>query len=396
MHNQLNCLTKKINAMKKILLYTSLFVLMFTFSQAQQTLTVSNDPNGPDPASSPHHYATIQEAVDFAAADLANHYTILVSGTPTNYGSISIDVPVTLIGAGYHPHNDFQHSSQLDVITLYNGATGTSLVGTTIKGFLVGSIICDGDDIDYISIFRNYITGEIRGSNNGPNMYHSDWQIANNIIDYVSGHNTICNSQIFNNIFTGRIEGIYYLSNITINNNIFIYYPSGVFNGVYNALINYNIFHGVSPAGAYESNFAYNVYTGPIGDFGFTPEPADNNNIAGNAPDVPANTIFLPVGVGITPGSNFEWANDYHLQTPGITPFIEPSGWQIGIYGPGNSIPGDPDYNAYIFPYAEDESPYLYRAMPDIPQIIEMTILTPSVHFSSGELQVSVKARKQD
>ena len=342
---------------------------MITFSQVfSQTnvLTVSNDVN------SPGMYTLLQDALDFARDNpiVDEYYTILVSGTPNSYGLVIIEVQVTLIGAGYHPNNQFEHPTQISDLWLYGGCTGT-----TIMGFLISNNIrCEGTatDINEITIKRNKITNYLETSwDTYPN---SGWVIVNNIIGNIRASNSLNTSLIDNNIITHTIDNIFAGSAITITNNIFIDYSGGAFYNVYTATISNNIFYGPTPGGADNCTFNNNINVGPE-DFIY-----GSNTGADNLIDT--DPMFID---GDNPGDIFDYANDYRLQDPGSPGLLYGTdGTDVGIYG-----------GTFIFPNAGEETPWWTSAMPEIPQIIEMNILTPTVS-ANGEIIVQVKARKQE
>ena len=86
-----------------------LFIACFVYSMSYaDIITVSNNPD------SPGQYTSLPAAI--AAASVGD--TILVSGSPTNYGSITINKKLTLFGSGYDPNNTFAKVAYLQTVTL--------------------------------------------------------------------------------------------------------------------------------------------------------------------------------------------------------------------------------------------------------------------------------------
>ena len=79
-------------------------VLLFAINKTQATvITVSNAPN------SPAQYTDLQLAINAAN----NGDTIYVSGSLVNYGVITIDKPLVLLGAGFNPQKDLPFVSNI-------------------------------------------------------------------------------------------------------------------------------------------------------------------------------------------------------------------------------------------------------------------------------------------
>ncbi|MBE0639516.1 MAG: hypothetical protein IH598_13445 [Bacteroidales bacterium] len=364
--------------MKTHFFNTVILLLAITFLQAQQIITVSNDVNFVE--NPPYSFNNLQTALDYAAAHPGPDYTILVCGTPTPYGGVTITSPVTLYGAGYHPDSQFGYPTSINSIGLYGGS------GTTIMGFLVNTIYVGEytDGINDIKIKRNRITGSItRGGIFGGGA-HFNWLVANNIINTISAKGNLFNTLITNNIISNQISGYYAGSSVIIANNIFLEYTGSVFSEVHSAIIQNNIFFGVSPLGAYNSAFAANLCTCQYNiDFGIGIQPymntedPDFENVLGEEP----NDIF--VDAGNNPPGPYDYAYDYHLDPNSGGIGAGTNGSDVGIYG-----------DFHLFPIG-GVSPYITSAPPPVPQITLMNILTPNV-APGGKIKVHIKARAQE
>ncbi len=105
---------------------TLLFTLTAFAASAQTILIADNNPNRP---TGPNIYATIQAAVNAAAAN----DIVYVQPSLTNYGPVIIDKKITLRGIGYYTAQPLY--SSVGNITLTNRADNTSNAsGTTIEG----------------------------------------------------------------------------------------------------------------------------------------------------------------------------------------------------------------------------------------------------------------------
>lgn len=316
-------------------------------------ITVSNNQN------SPGQYTDLASAISAAS----NGDTIYVHGSQTNYGNVTIDKQLTLIGTGHNPDKDFPFVSQLSSVYLDSIPFGNSASGSKIIGFDITSSLTNsgGDVINNIEVKRNRINYlYVRGSN---------WLIENNVIDFNLYINNNANVVIDNNL----IDGIIYNSN-----------QSSV------VIIN-NTFHGDGGATRYSiSNIDFAVITNNI-MLGRHPNNTNvdnctfNNNITyqTSADTIPFGTNTGAGNfVGIDPllvtisGTSFSYTNNYDLQ--GGSPCINAGtdGNDIGAYGGGAPFPD-------------------MTGAPRIPQIKQFTINNPVIQ-QNDSLSIYFKAKKQD
>ena len=318
-------------------------LLIFVFNIQAKQISVSNNPN------KPAMFVSLQTAVDSAAIG----DTILVSGSNTDYGSVTIaKANLRIIGEGYN--NPYGLSTKIYQFTLSQTNASTGANNVKISGF----------DITY-GIFLNggfsgstLSTGGLKGVVvercrimyvQFSNQTYSDYEFLNDTIRnciikdgyvyYTFYYTTFKykNIQIHNNIFDNSYLYAYYsnstsdMDSIFIKNNTFINRGySTIFSGIYNMPIENNIFFNTRLTGAsgcsFVNNLCYNSYSDSL--------PGLANYGIGN------KNNMLPNFVNYTSGY-FECSNDLSLQssspaknagidltdmgmTGGILPFTSP------------------------------------------------------------------------
>jgi hypothetical protein len=149
-------------------------------------LTVSNDPN------KPAQYTTIAAA--FAAAAAGD--TIYVYGSTANYGDLTINKSITIIGNGFNARKEFFHHSRMNMIRLNNDVSNVTIDGITFARFVAFTTAA----FNYSNItLRNCQLGnDIDLKLNGGDVINcngvlNNWLIENCIIYSFSLHyNTAC------------------------------------------------------------------------------------------------------------------------------------------------------------------------------------------------------------
>lgn len=371
--------------MKKLLL--SLSILGAAITAKADVITVSNNSN------SPGQYTNLQAAID----DSSPNDTILVHGSATSYGDVTITWPLTLLGAGFN--NPYGENTIVGFFSLnrVNASIGAS--NTKISGFLFSSgiqfnpIYSGGDNTNQILSdiviercqFNNYV-------NFRQSCSFNDITIRNNLFSfgaaymYLRSDNDNTSSQytsynnvsVYNNVFynSGYIDlygGDY--SGVNFSNNLFLDGGGALFTSPTlcpypQIVLENNIFYGVDPEGctncAFNNNITYQcnddqlVYAGNINSVG-------SGNLIGVDPEF-EDYPFL--------GGPFSYAHDYNLETssPGINAGTD--GSDIGLYG--GSLPLDIGTN------------------PSIPQMMYVSFPNNSSVEEGGTLDVEFKSHKQD
>ncbi len=355
--------------MKKQITILTAILTIFAFTANATIWTVSNNPD------SPGQYTSLQMAVDSSGV----HDTILVAGSPTSYGNVTLKWSLTLIGAGYN--NPYGYNTTVGSISLtrFNVSIGAS--DTRIMGFYVAS---------YISLSGNYSGGTLEQkilenvviercmlasyfSFSGNATYRNDTIrncIFNNYINLTASSSNLDNIIIHNNIFNGAYllsSSSIDLSSTYLKNNIFLNRNGNVFSSTYNMVIENNIFYQALPQGA--TNCAFNNNITFMNNDNVIPGP--NNVGSGNMVDVDPMFVNFPFL-----GAPFDYGHDYHLQagSPGINAGTD--GTDIGIYGG-------------MMPFEIGDNPY-------IPQMMEVTLPSGSSVPAGGTLNVHFTAKKQD
>lgn len=343
----------------------SFFVCSFILVNAAQ-ITVSNDPNRVA------QYTNAQSAID----DALDGDTLLIYGSPTTYGAITINQKsLVLIGEGYNPNLSL--TTSFSTITLGRFDSNLSSSGTTLIGLNVTSrIIINADWSGSSSATRTLqdfdiircTTSEIDFLTDTNDETLSNVNVINCIITsridlgYVFNVNDeLININISNCIFDGnmritaelnRQDGVLStftdLSGVRFFNNLFIDgVNSGLLDGTVNLVFEDNIFFGHELYNGdyaqitWNNNLFYQTDQTPIG--------ANDNVGSGNI----LNTDPLFTDYPASPTA-FSYDHDYTLQngSPALTASV--NGDEIGIYG-----------GSY---------PFEVGAQPPVPKIIEVTI----------------------
>jgi hypothetical protein len=373
-HNTFNSIsTKKLTTMRTITTLFTIALLLWGASAQPAILIVNNNANNPG------NYTNLQDAIDAASPE----DTILVSGSETYYAAttpgtyISINKPLTLIGAGYNPYTQYRLASKLYGITFTSDGENNPSESTIMGFYIEGNITVEGSDINYIQVYRNRIDGSISFYNNTYTGWNF-WNIRNNIISTISqSTNTksgLANSNIENNIINASIQYLN-VASVIFSNNVFTRSTSwtdNFFASVKNCQFINNIFcGGCFDAQPTNCTFTNNIIYGYYGD-GLS---CTLNSCEGNIVD--SDPAFVSV-------SNywFNYSYDYHLDigSPGLAAGTDDT--DIGIYG-----------GLYPFPGGE-LVPWQTSAMPTLPQIYKMNVLNPTLPID-GTLQVKIEATSQ-
>ncbi|HRD53533.1 MAG TPA: hypothetical protein PKY96_12875 [Flavobacteriales bacterium] len=281
---------------------TLLVAGLFVSIAAQATVrTVSNSPN------MPAQFTDLQTAINTAVTG----DTLYVMGTGVQYGQVTIDKQLTVIGTGHAPPAPAQ-PAWLSTIYIYTNATGTKLIGLYSDSYVY--IYCSNVTIERCRIY--YIYPQVVGLSN--------LVFRHNYVTYVSFNNP--NSALFaNNIVhnNGYIQNSNSPS-VLIANNLFMGYYWNALSAISNALISNNIFWQSTPvAGSvtnctFENNITYQTPNNTI--------PFGTNSGSGNLVDV--NPQFVNV-----PDAAFNTAYNYDLLPASAGNNAGSDGTDIGLYG---------------------------------------------------------------
>ena len=343
---------------KKVALIFSL--IFITTGLIAATITVDNKVN------SGAMYTSLSDAI--AAAESGD--TILVAGSPTNYGSITINKELILIGNGYAVDNPIDNPTQITGLTFDDDGHLDDPSNSYISGFRVTSNTTFNFGMD-ILMERCYVA----------NVYFDNGNVSgtirNSIMNILYIYGDVSNPvNIQNSIITGGVLSNRDPSPLLMDHCLFLNSALEYSTGLSHAMINNSIFFGINVSGCDDVDFNNNLayIDGSTVDF----------QVSGSGPNNggPNQENVDPMFVDVTSNS-FSFNFDYRLQSGSPAEGYGDDGSDIGIYG-----------GAYAFPIGGTGS-YLLRPQPNIPYITEMNIENGSVP-ENGTLNVNIKATKKD
>ncbi|MFV9551647.1 hypothetical protein [Algibacter sp. PT7-4] len=298
--------------MKTKLSFLVAALLITCIANAQSIITVDNS-NGANA-----QYSDLQSAISAASSgDI-----IQVHASEINYGDISIDKPLTLIGFS---HGDADKKTSVDEINLLDNTSNLTISGFHITNDI--NALNDTVEITNLIIENNNIDGTFWSGSSRAGV--NNMIFRGNII-YRVGSNTTTwlnytNATFSNNIFTNSLYVDFHEST-TIKNNVFINasHPVNVSNSSGDLEIQNCIFIESSSATlninsdgvVYDNCLTYNIGSGSYSTLN------GNNNLNNQNPN------FISVTGGVF---NSE-TDDYHLQagSPAIGSGV--GGIDMGIY----------------------------------------------------------------
>ncbi|RLD21947.1 MAG: hypothetical protein DRI69_02655 [Bacteroidetes bacterium] len=364
-----------------LLLITACFV--YTSSYAD-IITVSND------VDSPGQYTSLQAAIN--AASVGD--TILVSGSPTNYGSVTINKRLTLFGSGYDPANTFAKVTYLTNVTLARFDAVQSASGTKISGFNLDRVYINNNDPDtmkditiercLVSIaiyFQSFNVSDYRNVTVQNCVFTSaSTNISFGNYSGVLHFNHIFRNNIFNGVIVGDISSSVNYTNLSLvsfRNNILTGSGTGtILDEVKNAVFENNIFFR-KDAGNNDSDGSSAHCNGCAFDNNITYQsafdtiPYGNNVGSGNLIATDPMLVNYPIT-----GAAFSFSHDYTLMGGSPALLAGTDGTDIGITG--------------------GAAPFVVAAPPRIPQMTSILIGPPSAVPLNGTLQIQFTARKQN
>jgi len=167
--------------MKKYLFLSAAIV---SLNASANVITVSNDIN------KPAQFNSITTA--FAAASAGD--TLYVYGSPTNYGDLTINKSITIIGNGFNPRKEVFYHSNLNDIYLSSNVSNVILDGLTCRRFL--AIATSAFSYTNITLKNCYIYQDLAHFNppSPPacGLAFTNWLIQNCYIRALAIGNSIC------------------------------------------------------------------------------------------------------------------------------------------------------------------------------------------------------------
>ncbi len=340
--------------MKKQTLLTLIIALATSMSVNAQTIALHS--------SSGVQIIKGNTALATAYTAAQNGDTLYLSGGNFTPPAI-IDKQLTIFGAGHYVDSTLATGKTFinGVLQFGGNADQTYLEGFEINGNL--SFTTDSS-LNNVTIKRCKINGNIDIAGNLSHPSSNLALIGNVFMGQVNIANTT-NVMIANNIFSSVLRNT---NGNLINNNLFLgwadygYYNYFVFSGD-NNIFNNNIYLAPNNYFAIGSGniINKNLFVSAAPNYGTTPTVIDNYT------GISQTTIFVN-----QTGNTFNYAHNYHLQSPAI--YVGTDGTQIGIYGGS-------------FPYKEG-------AVPLNPHI-QIKNIAPTTD-ANGDLQIQIQVEAQN
>ncbi len=334
----------------KSIFTTTLCVLLMISSYAT-VHTVSNNPD------SPGEFTSLQTAIDQSV----NGDTLYVHGSPTSYGTVTLNRNLTLIGTGYNPQKDNPLVSTITTLSLDSvpGIKGCS--NSRIIGFNFTSYLQNGSSF----AFNNVSVSLCRIANLqiAPSLA-TGLVFKQNIINYIYNIQN-CNNLIFrNNIIYYTISYFTNCNSVLISNNLFFYTSVSTALTIqdFSTLTN-NIFLNVHP----NSNFA--TY---------------NNNLIFNS-----GNDLLPYGNN-TGSGNINGSSPLFVNVPDLNGVNLNYNYRLTAASPGHNAGTD---GTDIGPFGGIDPLQNLYGTPPVPQIKVFNI-SNSVVAPSTPLNIYLKAKK--
>lgn len=356
---------------KSITLLTILAIAILNVNATVRT--VSNNPD------IPAQYTNLQAAIDASAAG----DTILVSGSATSYGDVTIRKKLVLFGAGYN--NPYGYNTIINSLYLVRQNASIGASGSRISGFYIQTY----------TYFQGSFTGGTPSEKKLENVviercriYYSSW--SQNDVTYINDTIRNCLVQSYymqftsatytNVIIHNNIFDSYYLygnsganlASVFFRNNVVLDYSSNFFSSggsrITNMVVENSIFYDAEPQGCYGCTFNKNITYLNSNDV----IPGADNSGSGNMIGIDPQFTYYPFE-----GGGFSYTHDFTLKltSPGIDAGTDNS--DIGMTG--------------------GLMPFTPGANPRIPQMTEVKFPdNASSVKTGGTLNVSFKAKKQD
>lgn len=257
----------------------------------------------------------------------SNNDTILIHGSVINYGSITVNKKLTIIGPGHHPV-DKQNNQRAfcDNVLFADGSTGSTVIGIEASNMQAYY-----SDIDNVTILNCHFLDALYFTYPNANNWLVDGCVFTNTGHCIRAEgNSVGDLLVRNCIFNGTIysfNGVFIGYNY-FNNNIFLSATPYTIQYCRYQYMNNNIFYRAGFAdfantGIYfTKNLSYQCIGGNTFPNGFNYENVD--------------PLFV---TNLGSGAYFDYSYDYHLQpsSPVITGGID--GLELGVYG------GEGDYD---------------------------------------------------
>jgi hypothetical protein len=322
------------NLMKKIVL-TCFFLYAALGALRAAVLTLNN--NTPTPG----QYTTFAAAQTAAAAG----DTILVQGSPTSYGAITISKRLTIIGPGHKPNTLSGLGATFGPVTISDNLKGVGIYGIIvgdISGLTTAPYLKNVDSliIENVYFFGSVFIGTdcnnilIRGSVFNGSIALNDSNATDLIVE-----NNYVSSTVYGGLSLLNWGGT---GNKLVSNNIFAWSGAGslVSGSIRNTIFQNNIFYGLTANSGTQTDclYANNLSFGHNSNNTLPPAgQGGSNNLVNTDPKIV--NIQLPTGA-----SAFSYTRNYRLQADSPCKGAGIGGTDIGLYEPDYefSMTGEP------------------------------------------------------
>ncbi|MCL6261715.1 hypothetical protein M3O96_21655 [Aquiflexum sp. TKW24L] len=320
-------------------LLTAFCLFAFQSNVFSATRTVSNKSG--DVA----QFTSLQEAITASAdGDI-----ILISGSPTSYGNVTMAKRLTLIGPGSNLDFNGGHNATIGTMTFSSAQTSKSV----LQGLKIGTITITAAECDEVQVKRCEVAYIVNQTSNFTRIPQK-WILEESVI-YSSG---IANRPNNTNLSANwSIRNCYLYSTVALNgsifeNNVWVFSGHSGNGNIYNN----NIYFSSSFSQVTGGSFANNIFdNAPTIDFNAN---SSSGNFFSTDPQVVSfRADFFPGDFSLKPGS------------PGINAGTD--GRDIGMFG-GRG--------------------FLITMIPGIPSVQSFIILNPSVP-QNGTLNIKVEGK---
>jgi hypothetical protein len=356
-------------------------VLWVAAAHAQTIFVADNNPNAPLGDGSVNVYASLQAAIDAASDDDIIH----VVPSNTNYGLITLNKRLTLLGPGHSLRKDRRVEAHMSLLTVASGASGSRIAGLGFHGN-------DEEGLRFSASVSNIVIEKcvvrMLSSKSGgyPTLDDGHYVLSNVLVRHCKIYQALAflhpaNSDILisHNVFESGHLG--FRAHTTVSNNLFIApAPAG---GSYFNLV-YEFSHMPLIDGVFRNNIFYGVGIGAEGDY--------NSNTFRN------NLIYRVASIENTPPDDFPPgnANEQYDNIKGVDPLfvnfpVDGADWlameydlHLGAGSPGLNAGAD-ETNIGLF---GGTMPYTTATLPYIEQFS-----TADVVKQGDNLNVEIRAR---
>jgi hypothetical protein len=251
--------------------------------------------------------------------------TLLVHGSATTYGTVTVKKRLVIIGAGYFPRKERPIRTRIESIALSNTAVENAN-GSIIKN-------CSIYNISGYYAAENIVVQNNELDNISP--YGNNWLIEHNIIRAFSA-STINVCIVKNNLFLSSYYTLNATTSCVLTNNLFANISGSTnlyaFASLKNAIVTNNIFYGISP---FLSTATTEINTNSFNN-NLTFSSSNNTfvggtaNTVGNTNLINQNPLFNTSLSGVT---QFNYNLDFRLQASSPGRNIGTDGTDIGMFG---------------------------------------------------------------